>query len=415
MVCAGRDFGRRSRIDMVWRDTREKASRWMNIWMSQFRVAALKNRRPSIRGAHGIAVIKIDAIGDFLIWLDSASQYRKIYPEQEIVLVCNTACAEFAESARKAGFFDEIILIQSRRFESDNRYKKEIWDSFQNRHFRTLLQTVYSRTIDMDLLAMNIPAEEKIAFVADESRLNLSRYMALGSIRKKLDKIYDRLIPSGGKDLMELERNAVFIRGLGQDFQAGYPSLPQMQVQQNLIPPRPYVVIFPGGSSGKKMWPIERYAKVGEFIVSEKGMDVYLCGGENEAYLYRQFVDALEQSQYKDRMHDLFGKTTLLELAEIIRNASLFVGNDTSGIHVAAAVNTKGICIFGEFAYGRFLPYRCERGCEGHEPIIVCSAKKNCAGCTYGAITAECRKHLFETGRYQCIDEVSVEQVLREI
>lgn len=405
---------------MAWRDTWEKASRWMNIWMSQFRIVFLKNRRPAGQGANGIAVIKIDAIGDFLIWLDSASQYRKLYPEQEITLVCNTACAEIAG---KTGFFDAVIPVQSRRFESDNRYKKEIWDSFRDKHYHTLLQTAYSRTIDMDLLAMNIPAEEKIAFVADESRVNLSRYMALRSIRKKLDDVYDRLIPSGGEDLMELERNAVFIRGLGQDFQAGYPSLPQMQVQQGVIPPRPYVVIFPGASSGKKMWPIERYAKVGAYIVSEKGMDVYLCGGANEAYLYRQFVEALEaarghdmeQSRYRDRVHDLFGKTTLPELAEIIRNADLFVGNDTSGIHFAAAVNTRGICIFGEFAYGRFLPYRCERSCEDHEPVIVCSAQKDCAGCAYGTITAECKEHLLRTGRYQCMDEVSVEQVLREI
>lgn len=93
----------------------------------------------------------------------------------------------------------------------------------------------------------------------------------------------------------------------------------------------------------------------------------------------------------------------------------MLVGNDTSGIHFAAAVNTKGVCIFGEFAYGRFLPYRCERDCKGHEPIIVCSAKKDCAGCAYEKITAACKEHLLKTGRYQCVDEVSVEQVIQAL
>lgn len=397
---------------MAWRNTWEKAKRWMNIWFSQFRAAGLKNLRPVLGEAQGIVVIKIDAIGDFLIWLDSASQYREIYPGQIITLVCNTVCAEIAGNT---GFFDAIIPVQSRRLESDNRYKKEIWHSFRNKRFHTLLQTVYSRTIDMDLLAMNIPAKEKIAFVADESRMNLSRYIALRSIRQKLDNVYDRLIPSGGDNLMELERNAVFVRGLGYDFQSGYPWLPQTEVRKGVIPQKPYAVIFPGGSSGKKMWPIDRYAQVGEAIISEKGMDIYLCGGENEAYLYGQFVDAMEHALYRDRVHDLFGKTTLPELAEVIRNASLLVGNDTSGIHFAAAVNTKGICIFGEFAYGRFLPYQCERDCEEHEPVIVCSAKKSCAGCANGSITPACKEHLIRTGRYQCIDEVRVEQVLKEI
>lgn len=397
---------------MAWQDAWKKGRRWLNIWMSQFRIAGLKNLRPAFHDVHGIVVIKIDAIGDFLIWLDSASQFRKIYPGQAITLVCNAACVEIAGNT---GFFDEIIPVQGRRFESDNRYKKEIWDCFRDRGFQVLLQPAYSRTVDMDLLAMNIPAAEKIAFVADESRVNLSRYMALKTIRRKMDGIYDRLIPSGGENLMELERNAVFIRGLGYDFRAGYPSLPQMNVRQGVIPPAPYAVIFPGASSGKKMWPVERYAGVGEYIISEKDMDIYLCGGANESYLYGQLVGAMKCDSHRQRVHDLFGKTSLPELAEVIRNASLLVGNDTSGIHFAAAVNTRGICIFGEFAYGRFLPYRCERDCSGHEPVIVCSAKKDCAGCAYGAITRECRDHLIRTGRYQCMDEVSVEQVLREI
>lgn len=89
------------------------------------------------------------------------------------------------------------------------------------------------------------------------------------------------------------------------------------------------------------MWPIERYAQVGEYIVKEKEMDLYLCGGQNEAYLFRQFVEAMKREELKERVHDLFGRTTLFELAEIIRNAELLVGNDTSGIHFAAAVNTR--------------------------------------------------------------------------
>lgn len=405
---------------MAWHDAWKKAARWRNIWLSQFWIVGRKNQRPSDRSGHdgsqdtcGVVVIKIDAIGDFLIWLDSASQYRLLYPKQKITLVCNTACAELAG---QTGFFDELIPVQGRRFESDNKYKKEIWDCFRDRRFHTLLQTAYSRTIDMDLLAMNIPATQKIAFVADESRVNLSRYLAFGKIRRRLDRIYDRLIPSGGEHLMELERNAVFVRALGQkDFQAGYPSLPEMQVRDGVIPKKPYAVIFPGASSGKKMWPIERYAAVGRYIVSEKKLDICLCGGENEAYLYRQFVDAMKKPEYGKNVHDLFGRTTLSELAEVIRNANLLIGNDTSGIHFAAAVNTKGICIFGEFAYGRFLPYRCGRDCEDHAPIVVCSAGKPCAGCAYGSITPECRQHLLRTGRYQCMDEVSVEQVIREI
>lgn len=397
---------------MAWRNKTEKIRRWANIWISQFRVVGLKNQRPSSDSNNGVAVIKIDAIGDFLIWLDSASQYRKIYPKQQITLICNTVCEELAEHT---GFFDHVIAIQSRKFESDNQYKKEILGMLEKQCYQILLQPAYSRTVDMDILAYHIPAKEKIGFVADESRENLSRYLTFSSIRRRLDAAYDKLIPSGQENLMELERNARFIRGLGHDFQAGYPFLPASEVNPDIIPSKPYVVIFPGASSEKKMWPIERFAEVGEYIISKKDMDIYLCGSKSEAYLYNDFVKSVKQGASTGRVHDYFGKTTLLELAEVIRNAELLISNDTSGIHFAAAVNTKGICVFGEFAYGRFLPYCCERDCSGHEPVIVCHAGMSCTGCAHGAITKNCREHLLKTGRHLCIEKVSVEQVIESV
>lgn len=397
---------------MTWQNKLEKIKRWANIWLSQFRVLCIKNQRPQNTVSGKIVVIKIDAIGDFLIWLDSASQYRECYPNYNITLICNTACEEIAEHT---GFFDRIIAIKNKKFEADNSYKKEVLRILQKQNCNVLLQPAYSRTVDMDILACSIPADEKIGFVADESRENLSRYLTFGWVRKRLDKIYDKLIPSGEEDLMELERNARFIRGLGHDFMAGYPTLLPSCIEEGILPEKPYAVLFPGASSEKKMWPIERFAKVGKYLIKQKDWDIYLCGSNEEAYLYERFIKAMGHSAQKDRVHNYFGKTSLLELAEVIRHAKLFVGNDTSGIHFAAAVNTKGICILGEFAYGRFLPYRCERDCAGHEPIIVCHAGMSCAGCAHGTMTQACKKHLLTTGRHLCIENVSVKQVIEQI
>lgn len=393
---------------MKWQNKIKKIGRWVNIWLSQFQIKRLENQRPIGNIEDSIVVIKMDAIGDFLIWLDSAAQYREIYRNHRIVLICNTICEEIA---RHTDFFDDIIAIQSKKFESDNRYKKEIWKMLQKQSFKILLQPAYSRTVDMDLLACHIPAKEKIAFVADESRENLSRFLTFREIRQKLDAVYDKLIPPGEEGLMELERNANFIRGLGRVYKVGYPALSVYEVKEGVIPQKPYVVIFPGASSEKKMWPIERFAEVGEYIILEKNMDIYLCGSGAELHLYQAFVDSMKKDKCKERVYNCFGKTTLLELAEIIRHAELIISNDTSGIHFAAAVDTKGICILGEFAYGRFLPYCCEQECKDHNPIIVCHAGMPCAGCAHGSITSECKEHLIKTGRHLCIENISVEQI----
>ena len=102
---------------MTWQNKLEKIKRWANIWLSQFRVLCIKNQRPQNTVSGKIVVIKIDAIGDFLIWLDSASQYRECYPNYNITLICNTACEEIAEHT---GFFDRIIAIKNKKCEADN-------------------------------------------------------------------------------------------------------------------------------------------------------------------------------------------------------------------------------------------------------------------------------------------------------
>lgn len=392
---------------MSFKDTVVKGKRWLNIACNQFKLLKEKDKRPSTDDLRGVIVIKIDAIGDFIIWLDSAAQYSVLYKNEPITLVCNTMCEQIA---KHTGLFDKVIAIDSKRFESDNKYKKEVLKNLEMQENRLLLQPAYSRTIDMDLLAYRIPAKEKIAFKADESRINLSRYMTIRPVRKYADKVYDSLIDTTDGWLMESKRNAEFIRGLGEKFEAGYPSLPEHAVKEGVIPKDSYVVIFPGASSGKKMWSVDNFAVIIEYIVEKWNREIYICGSKGESKLAEDVIACINSNASRKKTHNYCGRTNLLELAEVIRHALYVVSNDTSGIHFAAAVNTKGICLFGEFAYGRFLPYETERE-EEHNEIYVCHAGMDCKGCSVGKMTAECKAHLMSTGRYLCIDKISMDEV----
>lgn len=384
----------------------KKGLRWGNIWFSQFVARRMKNRRVS--GENGkIVVIKIDAIGDFLIWLDCAGEFKKIYDSKNLTLICNAACGEIAEST---GYFDNIIAVDARRLESDNKYRKRVCAGFADDAYDVLIQAAYSRTVHMDMLAMAVPAKEKIGMVPDESKTNLSRYMASESNRKFLDSIYDRLIRTREGSVMELIRNGEFIRGLGDEkFMVGIPALKEREVTDGIIPDENYYVVFPGASTPKKMWGIEGFAKIADYIYEKTGWTAYLCGSRSEANLYKEFVLNIKDTT---KAVDYFGRTSLLELAEVIRHAKLVVSNDTSGIHFAAAVNTPSVCILGENNYGRFLPYVYEREYEcPPAKMCVCHAGMSCIGCASGHITGECRNSMVTNGRYMCINNVTFDMV----
>lgn len=387
-----------------------KLMRWGNIWCSQFAVAHMDNKKET-EDTGRVLLIKVDAIGDFIIWLDSAGEYRKLYSDKKIVLMCSKACADIA---KHTGLFDEIIIVDIRKFEGDNAYRKEKIEEFSKLSFDVLIQTAYSRTVHMDMIAAAVPAREKIGFVSDETMTNLSRYISFRFNRKKMDAIYDRLIPSTGGLLMEVKRNGELISGItGNRFLTGMPVLNKYDAAENIIPKGNYYVLFPGASTPKKMWDIKGFAQVADYICEKTGWTGYVCGGPDEAALYTELC---RYKKEETLVENYFGRTSLLELSEVIRNARFVVSNDTSGIHFAAAVNTPSVCILGEYNYGRFLPYDCDREYDGKlSPMYICNADMPCKRCATGKMTAECKKNIALTGRYLCVDRVTEAMVIKAV
>lgn len=387
-----------------------KLMRWGNIWLSQFEAAGANNRRCEANSGNAL-IIKLDAIGDFIIWLDSAKEFRNLYPDKKLWLMCGGACVDIAKST---GYFDEIITLNIRKFESDNAYKKEILQDLQQYSFDLLIQTAYSRTVHMDLLAASVAANKKVGLVCDETRTNLSRYITTKGNAKKLDGIYDQLIPVSTDWLMEVKRNAELIRGLGMtDFKSSMPVLKEYAVKQEIIPKKPYYVLFPGASTPKKMWNVEKFAQVADHLFKEKGWTGYVCGAKEEQHLYQEIQGYVGKDTV---VEDYLGKTTLLELAEVIRQAEIVISNDTSGIHFAAAVGTPSVCILGEYNYGRFLPYDYDTKTDADKAsMIVCHADMPCKRCAVGKMTAECNACMATTGRYLCVDKITAQEVIKAV
>lgn len=371
-----------------------------------------KNKWVSAKKAlEDIALLRLDAIGDFILWLDSAQEYRKLFPKARIVLICNKCNMIIAE---KLDMFDEVISVSMDRFSVEDVYKKEIENSFKSLHFKTLIQTAYSRTIEMDILAAMIPAAKKIAMEADESKNNLSRFIVRKSTREMADAVYSRLIVSDNKQKMELIRNADFVRRLGKaDFKADIFHLPVIE-NHVVLPEREYFLVFPGASSQKRQWAPDKYAHVIKTILRKTEYCGVLCGAEKESGIAEEVIKKAYVIE-TDRLLNKAGKTTLLELIEYIRNAAFVITNDTSGVHFAAATGTPAVCIAGEHHKGRFLPYQLEKPEENKCLPIICNAGMKCAGCSYTKRDWRCLWNIVIRKHFLCVEKVEVSAVEKAV
>jgi len=105
----------------------------------------------------------------------------------------------------------------------------------------------------------------------------------------------------------------------------------------------PLVGLHPQSSYGPaKCWPRENHARLARRLVREKGARVLVFGGEGEREAARQLASSAGEGVFS-----LAGETDLPLLAALVRLCRLVVANDSGPLHLAAAVGTPVIGLFG--------------------------------------------------------------------
>ncbi len=104
------------------------------------------------------------------------------------------------------------------------------------------------------------------------------------------------------------------------------------------------VGIIPGSAYGPaKRWPSEYFADVGRQLLSEnKSCHVAVLGAEKERCLCAEVADGIGE-----RAVNFAGETSIKEMAALLSLCSVVVSNDSGGMHLAAAVGTKVVAVFG--------------------------------------------------------------------
>ena len=109
----------------------------------------------------------------------------------------------------------------------------------------------------------------------------------------------------------------------------------------------PVLAIGPGASRWEKIWPAEKFGEMAASLLGPGGAlaggRLAIFGSEAEARLAQAAAAALPA----DRVIDLCGKLSLLEVHAALAGARLFVGNDSGLMHLAAAAGAPTLGLFG--------------------------------------------------------------------
>jgi ADP-heptose:LPS heptosyltransferase len=343
-----------------------------------------------------ILIVRIDNIGDFILWLPYLQQLCNHYHEcGKPFLVCNRTCVDFAEATR---LFRTVIGVDSRLMERNLLYRITTMRKVAALGAATAIQPTYSRGLIGDLLVRASQASRRIGSQGDLSNMTQLQ-------RETSNHWYTQLLSAAPKPMMELCRNAEFLRNLGvSSVRLEIPLIPklvELPIEKRFT--RDYFVLFPGASFPFKMWPVESFAVVAQRVIEEFAWIPVICGGQSEEFVGNRLLNLIESHE----VVNMVGKTSLPELTELIRGARLVISNDTSAVHIAAGVNTPSVCILGGGHYGRFMPY--PPNVKGMLPVPVVKMM-DCFGCNNSCLFTNDHSRPFP-----CITEIRVDQVIEAV
>ena len=338
------------------------------------RLTLLFPRRTNEGIKERILLVKLDAIGDFILWLDAAKALRELFPaiKYEVMLLGNRTWSSLAEALP---YFDTVWSIDRQKFFKNPVYRFKMLKKIRKAGFDIVVQPTFSREfLYGDAVVRVSGAEKRVGSQGDSS--NIKPWQ-----KQISDRRYTQLIPTTKKPLMELERNAEFMRGLGlSEFKADIPELAILNHTPLGINTKDYYVLFPGAGAEFRQWPLSRFSDLARRIYRITGWIGIICGGPGMETLGK----ILEQNT-DIPLQNWAGRTSLQELIAIIARAHILVGNETSAVHIAAAVSTPSVCIVGGGHYGRFIPYCLETETKKPLPVDVVH-KMDCFGCNWRCI-----------------------------
>jgi len=353
---------------------------WLFIFFSRLR-----------RAEKRILIIKIDAIGDYILFRNYLEVLKKSekYKGYKIDLLGNVKWKDLALEYDK-DFVSDFIFINEDELLVKPLKVFKLGIKLFKRRYQIVLQSTYSRTLLGNGISALASPRENISYLSDNE--HNPRY------KKKTDKFYTSLIKLPDTSYHELERNHFFFEAItGEIIPFQQPSL---HVKKNK---KEGILIFPGSSTYKKNWEKEKFLEIINRILQTTNHNVIIAGGPAEKSIACYLVG---QSPYYDRITDKTGNTTLPDLISLVAGSKLVISNDTNTVHIAAATDVPAICILGGGHFGRFLPYPAH---FKSKPISIFSHMP-CFNCSW-----ECKYHTLHHEPFPCISRVNTESVWNEV
>jgi len=305
-----------------------------------------------------ILIVKLGALGDVVHAIPVAAALRRAFPSARI---------DWLISSKHREILDLVPVIDRRLVLNDSRLFGVI---------RELRGSKYDVAIDLQgliksaVLARASGAPRVVGFTSRYARERAASWFYT-----------DRHDPGGGGMYHVDERHVVYtnlgvLRTLG--IEPGPPEFPLEQIESAVAARVAeqtggrYAILNAGAAWPNKRWPPARLAMVAMELRARYALPSVAVWGPNEEWLARELVEKSSRAAL------LSPQTTIADVVALARGASLYLSGDTGPAHIAAAVGTPVVGIYGPTRPSRNGPWLAEDVTVSRSDVCRCHHLRQC-------------------------------------
>lgn len=323
-----------------------------------------------------ILVVRMSSVGDIVLTEPVIAALKSAYPDARIGFVVKRKYVDLVASNPA---IDTIHLLDDSSCSALRRLCREVRAGDYSavvdlhRNARSVVLTVCSRA--------SLATAYRKRELRDSLRVRIGR-RPFRARTKLVERYLDALAPLGLRPACGKPR--FHLSPTDAEWAAGY--LGDLGLARGA-----YAAMAPGALWPTKRWPPRRFAAVAGALAAECDLDILLLGSMSE----RQLCEDI--ARYAgSRVLVTAGETKLGQMAALIESARIFIGNDSGPMHIAAALGTPTVAIFGPTDPGQF----------DFEDNEIVYADLECSACSFYG-TDVCK-----FGHWQCMQSLGSELVL---
>ncbi len=280
-----------------------------------------------IETPQSILVMKLRYIGDVVLSTPVLSRLREGFPKARITMLVNAGTEEVVQDHPA---LDEVMVVAREGM----------------RNWRLLVE-LRRRRFDV---VLDLTDGDRSAILGKLS--GAPTRIGYNSEHRWRGRLYTHIVKADRFAMHTIQYHLAATEALGL---SGPIPEPHIQIardardaaksllQEAMVDPdKPFVCLHPGARWWFKSWPAERFAALADRIQAQTEAQTLFLGSEGDRKVIGDIVTAMRTPG-----RSLVGRTRLQEVAAILERALLMISNDNGPMHIAAAVGTPVIGLFG--------------------------------------------------------------------